>query len=56
MRRRDLSTLDGQRLAGSCQTVDLPGASIGAWRRATACLANPAWVGARLQAKVLPFG
>ncbi|MGQ0710814.1 MAG: patatin-like phospholipase family protein [Rhodoferax sp.] len=39
----------GQWLPGSCQTVDLLGASIGAWRMASACLDNPAQALARLQ-------
>lgn len=34
--------LFGEWLAGSAQTVHLLGASIGAWRMATACLADPA--------------
>ena len=39
----------GQWLAGSAQPVDLVGASIGAWRMATACLNDPVPALARLE-------
>ncbi len=41
--------LFGQWLAGSQQPVDLVGASIGAWRMATACLHDPVAAFARLE-------
>ncbi len=39
----------GDWLAQSCQSVDLVGASIGAWRMATACLNNPVSAFERLE-------